>query len=145
MPTGIIPNEGLARGLEWWVDNPDTQTMPWQMMLFVNDIVPDADTVAGDLVEASFAGYSRVDLTPENWSDVFIEDGAASTQWGEAPTEFENTGGPAETVYGFAFYDPAFNVLRYVERFDPGDIAEVDAGDSKFILPRLTRRSEPAI
>jgi hypothetical protein len=144
MPAGVVPDEGLGRGLRWWVNNPDTQTMPWEFLLFVNDFTPDEDTVLADLVECSWGSYSRVTMTPDDWTDPFIADHVARVDWGTEPTEFKNVGGPTQTPYGFAFFDPLLGVLRYAERFDAGDIAAVPSGESKFILPRLTRRSANA-
>lgn len=144
MPAGVFVDESLGRGLRWLVNNPDTQTQAWELLLFVNDYTPDETTVLADLVECSWGGYARVILDPDDWTDPFIEAHVARVDWGTEPTEFANDGGPTQTPYGYAIFDPLLAKLVYAERFDDGDIAAVADGESKFILPRFTRRSGTA-
>ena len=140
MPDGLVPDAGLARGLTWTLDNPDTQLDAWQLLVWVNDLVPDAGTTLADLVEPSWSGYARVGLTPAQWSVPVVTDHVAESVWGTGPVEFANASGPTETVYGCAMYDPLFNVLRFVQRFDAGDVRPIAAGESVFVIPRFTRR-----
>lgn len=140
MPDGLVPDEGLARGLTWTLDNPDTQLSAWELMLFVNDLTPDAGTVFADLVEPSWSSYARAGLTPGDWSAPTVTDNVATSEWGTDPVEFPNVSSTAETVYGCALYDPLFGVLRLVQRFDAGDIRLIGAGESVLIVPRFTRR-----
>ena len=144
MPAGVFIDEGLGRGLKMLVDNPDTALVPWEMLLFVNDITPDEDTVLADLTEPTWGGYARVTLDPGLWTAPFLSGHMASVEYGTEPTEFANVGGPTQTPFGFALFDPGWAVLVYAERFDDGDITPVADGESKFILPRVTRRSLPA-
>lgn len=144
MAEGIIPDEGLLRGLQWTLDNGDTQTFAWQLLLFVNDLAVDEDSVFVDVVEPSWAGYARVNLPPSGWSVPFLTDHIATATWGTDPVEFVNTTGPTETVYGCAMFDPAFGVLRQIQRFEAGDIRAVAAGESVFLVPRFSRRGTPA-
>lgn len=143
MPEGIIPDEGLARGLEWTLVNGDTQTIAWELLLFVNDITPDADTVLADLVEPSWPGYSRFPIAPQGWELAAVVEHVALATWGTDPVQFVNSVGPTETVYGCGYVDPAFGVLRFVQRFDAGDIRPIAAGESVQIVPRFTRRGLP--
>ncbi len=144
MPNAIIPDEGLPRGLTWTLDNDDTQLDAWQLMLFVNDFVPDADTVYADLIEPSWTSYARVTLTPGDWSAPVVTDHIATSEWGTDPVEFVNAASATETVYGCAMFDPLFGVLRQVQRFDPGDIRPIAAGQSVFTVPQYSRRSGDA-
>lgn len=143
MPDGVVPDEGLARGLEWTLVNGDTQINAWQLMLFTNDITPTRLTVLDDLVEPSWPGYSRFPLAPQGWELAAVVEGVAVATWGTDPVQFVNSVGPTETVYGCGYVDPLFGVLRYVMRFDPGDIRAVAAGESVQIVPRFARRGTP--
>jgi len=142
MPDGVVPDEGLARGLFWTLDNPDTALDAWQLMLFVNDITPDRDTVAADLVEPSWTSYARAALMPGDWSAPTVTAHIAESVNGTDPVEFPNVSSATETVFGCAYFDPLFGVLRFVQRFEPGDIRAIAAGESVFVLPRFTRRSQ---
>lgn len=144
MADGIIPDGGLTRGLQWTLVNGDTELDAWRLLLFKNDITPTRLTVLADLVEPSWPGYARYPLMPDSWHFSEPVDGVATAVWGEDPVEFLNTFGPTETVFGCAFLDPLFSVLRYVQRFDPGDIRPIAAGESVLIVPRITRRGTPA-
>lgn len=143
MAEGIVPNEGLARGLKWLIDNPDTQLFAWELVLFVNDLTPGAGTVFADLVEPSWGGYARFPLTPADWGEPIVAEDAARSTWGLNPVEFVNVAGPTQTVFGVGYYDPAFGVLRYCQRFDPGDIRPVAAGESVVIVPQFSRLGAP--
>lgn len=140
MPDGLVPDEGLARGLEWTLNNGDTQLDAWQLMLFVNDLTPDEDTVLADLVEPSWPGYARYAMVPASWSAPVIAGHVAESVWGQDPVTFTNATGATETVYGCGYFDPLFSVLRFVQRFDVGDIRPIAAGESVQVIPRFTRR-----
>jgi hypothetical protein len=144
MPAGVFVNEGLARGLKWLLSNPDTALVPWELLLFVNDLEPDEGTVLANLTEPTWGAYARVTIDPAEWTAPFLMDNEVTSDWGTEPVEFFNVGGPTETPFGFAFFDPGNGALVYAERFDDGDITAVADGESKFILPRVTRRSLPA-
>lgn len=144
MPAGVFVDEGLGRGLKWLLDNPDTALVPWELLLFVNDLEPDEDTVLADIEEPTWGGYARVTLDPATWTAPFLEAHEVRSDYGTEPVEFANDGGPTETPHGFGIFDPGNGVLVYAERFDAGDIAPVADGESKFILPRVTRRSRAA-
>lgn len=143
MPDGVVPNEGLSRGLVWTLVNPDTQLMAWELVLYVNDLTPGADTVFADLVEPSWPEYVRVPLTPADWGVPVLDGDQMVSTWGVNPVEFHNASGATETVYGLGYYDPAFGVLRYAQRFDAGDTRPVAAGESVFVVPRFSRRGIP--
>lgn len=144
MPRGVFVDEGLGRGLKWLIDNPDTALVPWELLLWVNDITPNELTTLAHLEEPTWGGYSRVTLDPATWTAPFLEAHEARSDYGTDPVEFPNVGGPTETPRGFAIFDPGNGVLVYAERFDAGDIAPVPMGGSKFVLPRVTRRSRAA-
>jgi len=144
MPEGVVPDEGLARGLFWTLDNPDTQLDAWQLLLFVNDFTPGPSTTLADLVEPSWTSYVRAALIPAAWSEPTVSGNVATSEWGTDPVEFLNVSSATETVYGCAYWDPIFAVLRFAQRFESGDIRPIAAGESILIIPRFTRRGTAA-
>ena len=79
---------------------------------------------------------------PGDWSTPTVAAHVASSENGTDAVEFMNVSSPTETVYGCAFFDPLFGVLRFVQRFDSGDIRAIAAGESVLVLPRFTRRGK---
>lgn len=141
MPSGIIPNEGLGDTLEYILKRSIGGVLPWQLMFWVNDIVPDADTELGDLEEATWSGYSRVDLTRPDWTTPTVHDGCAHSTWKTEAQVWYVTGGPEETIFGFAFVDVTLGVIRFIQRLDPEDIQPVSIGGKVTLLPTYTLTS----
>jgi len=139
---GIVPNQGLTRALYRILVNEDTLMTPWQMLLFVNDVTPDEDTVLADLVEPGWLGYSRRTLLAGGWTTPVVAGVYAKSTYGVDPIVFTNTTLPAVTNYGWAIYDPLLSELRLVQRFDPGDIREITVGGAVKVLPGFTHRSQ---
>lgn len=141
MPAGLIPNEGLEEQLLENLGNTAVGVLPWVLILFVNDIVPDFDTVLADLTEASFSGYVPVNLSRDQWEVTDVTDGCAHAQWGTDAILWFVLGGPVETIYGCAYYDPGTNHLRFVQRFDDDDIEEITVGGKVLLVPHYTLNS----
>jgi hypothetical protein len=140
MPDGLIPNEGLNRFLKWMLDNGDTALTFWRMGLYVNDLTPVPGTVLADLVEPSWSSYSRIALPNGDWSAPTLDGDSSTSTNGVDPIEFKNVSSAAETPYGLFIVDPIFGVLKWVQRFDPGDIRSIGAGASVLIVPRFGLR-----
>lgn len=136
MPAVILPDEGIedqhARSLG--VDLP--MFLPWRLMLFVNNITPDHATVLADLTEATFNGYHQITIDPSLWQFTPATDGCSHAQWTSTPYAWNVTGGPLDTIYGWAMIDPVGGVIRRCQRFDDADIAAVVIGQP-FTLPIL--------
>ena len=139
MPGQVLPNEGLPDLLDYMIRATISGVLDWELMLFVNDIVPDQDTVYADLVEASLTGYSRVTLSRGTWTSPVIVSNRAVSTYGTTPISWSITGG-SETVYGHALVTPSSPVIRFVERWTtpvavspPGVLA---------VLPRITQTTE---
>jgi len=141
MPAGLLPNEGIGQQLECILSRSVAGVMPWQLILWVNDLVPDADTVLADLVEASFAGYFPVSMDRALWTTPAVAGGCAHSTWQAVPTVWFVTGGPVETIYGYAYVDATSGVVRFVQRLDSADIAPVEIGGKVSILPAYTLTS----
>lgn len=144
MANGIVPDEGLAQELNDLLVNAGTSFAAWQVMLWVNDFVPDFDTVLADLVEATFPGYSRRALTAVNWSAPTITAHLATSQNGATAQSWTVGGGSDVTVFGHAYVDTIAGVLRLVQRWDDADIAPVSPGGTIELQPRFTLRSQLA-
>ena len=142
MPNGIVPDESLAECLSSILNSAAALLIPWEALLFVNDFTPTGAVTLADLVEPSWASYTRRTLTPEQWSAPTTFDGYARSQWSLDPVEFPNAASAAETVYGYAIFDPGLNLLRHCERFDPDDIRLIEAGGSVRLVPRVSFRSQ---
>ena len=141
MPAGLIPDEGIGDVLEYILSRSVAGVLPWTLIFFVNDIVPDADTVLADLDEATWSGYTRLTLDRPTWTTPNVLSGCAHSTWGTVPQVWFVTGGPVETIYGYAYVDFTMGVLRFVQRLDDADIAPVEIGGKVSILPAYTLTS----
>jgi hypothetical protein len=143
MPDGILPDEGSADQLEYILQRPISGVMSWSLMLWVNDIEPDSDTVLGDLEEADFDGYSRVTLDRDMWTTPDVHDGCAESTWGTDAIVWHVGPDPDQTVYGYAMVDRTVGVIRFVQRFDDADIEPLEQDTDFKLLPQYTLTSAP--
>ena len=141
MPNLILPDEGIADQLTYILSVYIPGVLPWQLRLFVNDLVPDANTVTESMVEATFSGYSRYDLERAQWTVPTVADGCASSTWGTEPITWYVTGPTSETVYGYGLVDSTSGVLRAIQRFEDADIAPLVVGGRFLLLPEYTLTS----
>lgn len=141
MPAGVLPDEGIGDQLEYILKRTISGVLPWQLILFKNDVTPDAATVLADLEEATFTGYGRVDLIRDTWTVPTVDDGCAVSTWGDYPVEWWVTGGLPETLYGYAMIDSTLEVIRFVQRFDEEDIVPLEIGSRVLLLPTYTLTS----
>lgn len=141
MPAGILPDDGLTDHLNNLLRGTEGDGLPWDLMLWTNDITPDATTNIADLVEATFGGYGRVSLDVADWTAPDVVGGCAHSTWGTVATVWFVTGGPVETIRGCAYVNPTSNTLAFVQRFDPADIAPTTVGGKVSLLPEFTLNS----
>ena len=141
MPAGLLPDEGIGDLLAYWTSTPISGVADWYLMLWVNDIQVNSDTVLADLEEATWAGYSQKILNRSNWSEPEVEGGCATTQWGTESIVWYVGDGEPQTNYGVAYVDPTTSRVRFVQRFDDDDIAPVEVGGKFLLLPKLTLTS----
>lgn len=141
MPAGLLPNDGLTDHLNNLLKGTEGDALPWELLLWTNDITPDANTQIGDLVEATFGGYDRVTMDVSEWTEPTVEDGCAHSTWGTVATVWFVTAGPAQTIRGCAYLNPTSNTLAFIQRFDPGDIAPIVVGGKVSLLPQFTLNS----
>lgn len=141
MPDGILPDEGIGDQLEYIIRRAIMGVLPWELRLWVNDIEPDHETVLDDLQEATFYGYSRVTMGRDQWTVPVVNEGCAKSTWGVYPYQWNVTGGPVETVYGYAMVDVVEGVIRFIQRFDDEDITPIVIGEKVKLLPVYTLTS----
>jgi len=138
MPAGFIPNEGLGVTLQELLGAVAPSVLPWELLFWVNNIVPDADTVLADLTEATWSGYMRLTLSRDLWTVPTVADGCAHSTFTEDATVWYVTGGPTETNYGYAYVDTGAGVIRFIQRFDDADLEPVVIGGRVTLLPEYT-------
>jgi hypothetical protein len=142
MPAGLLPDEGIADQLSYLLSATISGVVPWQLVLWVNDITPDYDTVFSDLTEATWPGYSRQTLTRANWTAPTVNMGCATSTWQETPIiYYVGSVSPGTINYGAAYYDPGAGVLRWVQRFDDTDLNPISTGGQFQLLPQYTLTS----
>ncbi len=141
MSNAVLPDEGIADQLMYLLSSDIMGVLPWDLMLWVNDIEPDNETVYADLIEAKFYGYHRVTLSRNNWQTPTVLDGCATSISGTAPIVWTVAPGRIETVYGVAYVDRLSKLIRYVQRFDDGDIRVTEPHAQLVLWPQYTLTS----
>jgi hypothetical protein len=141
VPPGLLPNEGIADQLSYIISAPISGVLPWELMLWTNDLVPDADTVLDDLEEAIWYGYHRVSMDRSTWTVPTVNDGCAYSTLGTDPIVWTNGSSGSVTNYGVAYVDESSGVLRWVQRFDDDDIRALAPGEKFTLLPVYTLTS----
>ena len=142
MPTTIVmPNEGLADLLAYWLGKTANTFFDWELMVWTNSsYTPSQASVYSDLVEATFGGYSRFTLTKASWtSPTIISDKAVAT-YTTTPLTWTVTSSP-QTVYGYAIVTPSSSVIRAIQAFDVP--IPLVVGGILGILPRFEFTTEP--
>jgi hypothetical protein len=136
MPAVVIPDEGNQQQHEMSLGVLPVVFVPWSLVLFANDLTPDATTVLADIEQPTFNGYGPVLLDPALWQFTPPASGCSHAQWGSLPYAWSVNGGPIQTIYGWAWIDTAAGVIRRIQRFEPTDIAPIVIGE-QFTLPVL--------
>jgi len=94
----MIVNEGLICLLN---DLLNGSSYGLKIKLFINNITPDANTVLGDLTEASFAGYSFISIPSVAYPAPTINgSGQAESDSGTLNWTCTSSPGSPQTVYG---------------------------------------------
>lgn len=141
MPAGLLPSEGIAELLTYMLSAEVTGVLPWELLLWTNDIAVDEATVLADLVEATFTGYSRQTLDRDQWQAPVLTGNCAQSSWDTVPIEWFVGAALGETLYGYAMVDTTAGVLRFVQRFDDADIEPLETGGRVLLMPLFTLTS----
>lgn len=109
--------------------------------LFENNFTPDRDTELADLTEASWAGYTSIDVSSGDWTLLAI---AAHVQKAVAsPIVFLNTSGGNVQAYGYYVTDTGEAELLAAARFDLAPITLVATTGTLPVTPFLGDFSGP--
>src|SRR5205809_4054192 len=141
MPEIVSPNEGVGDLLGYMLSAAISGVFGLELGLFVNDITPDADTVFADLTEPSWLSYTRFTLDRDQWTTPTVAAGVATSEHGSIPRVWVNDSADTPTVFGVFYLDPTAGVIRFVQRFEPGDVREIAPGGQVTFLPRVTLTS----
>ena len=141
MPAGLIPDEGLSITLQELLGVIPPSVLPWQLRLWTGDLVPDHTVVLADLEECTFAGYARAYLPKDQWSAPTVADGCAHSTNGADPIVWTVTGGPEQSVSGYAYVDAGWNIIRFIQRFDAEDIVPIQIPGTLTLHPDYTLTS----
>lgn len=141
MPAGLLPDEGIGGQLQYILSSSISGVLPWQLRLFVNDIVPDNTTKLADLVEATWLGYNRASLDRSKWTLPSVADGCARSTWGTDPIEWTCHSTDHPTNYGVAYVDFTTGVIRWIQRFDDADLRPLEPNQRFQLLPVYTLTS----
>lgn len=94
----MIVEQGLMAILRFLLRNPEIDA---EIGLFTNALTPVADTVLGDLTEATFPGYARVQTRDLVWPDPTINvDTAAETDGPTITFEADDDPVAPEDIHG---------------------------------------------
>lgn len=135
----VIPNEGARRLLELTMRAALVVDETFNLRLFKNDLTPDADTVLGDFVEATFSGYYRRDLARSAWSAPATVGTRAVVEHTGNPLVF-SAGSGSQVIYGYYVYSPVSGAVAWCERFDvPRTVAP---GSPLFLVVKFAGRAQ---
>jgi len=120
----------------------------YTMILFQNNIVPDANTAYGDLVECDFTGYVDIDLNAAAVCTGNIQGPAQGSDdfWRMIfdQQEFLASGAAVpNSVYGVAIVDKANSLLLGVARFEDAPLTVDETGDSIKVSGELILLPQP--
>ena len=104
------------------------------MKLYVNPLLPAADTVVNDFVEMSGQGYASRSLDHTLWTYGALANVAEATH---VAHEWVFSGGGPTPIYGYYIVGAVDGVLRWTEAFSPVFSAEVP-GDKLTVTPKIT-------
>ena len=126
----LVTNQGEKTLLEWALKSAGGAL---KLKLFTNNAMPSPTTVAGDLTEATFSGYTARTLARASWSAPFTNgDGKAEIRYGtDQVYDFASN----QSIYGYFLTDSS-DVLLAVEKF--AAVRNQIAGDQYVIQLGLT-------
>lgn len=127
----VIPNFGKQKWLNWALCNDGSDVADFTLLLFQNDLTIADATLFSDLDEATFVGYSSVDILRSDMSFPFFDGDVAVSECGFVPS-YSCTGGSLQTVYGWGLVSLDDMTLMAGQNFDvprdmtPGATERID-------------------
>lgn len=109
--------------------------LPWYLILYSNNFVPLETSVLADFTQATFTGYSPVELTRATWQAPVMVGNKALIQYDTVPQTWTATAG-FQTIYGYVIFQGVTNTGIIAERFaTPVDLTLYPVVG---VLPRVT-------
>jgi len=108
------------------------------LRLYKNNYTPIDSTLASDMTEADFSGYSQVGITMGSPTEVANKAKSVATA---AAVFTHNGGGTANTIYGYYVYDTILGACLWAERFGSSQLM-TNNGDEISVTAVLTADSE---
>lgn len=105
------------------------------LKLFQNNHTPAVGDVNGDYTEATFTGYSAIDIH-STFGAAFINGSNQGEIDGSQQTFTRSAGATSNTIYGAYVTDNAGDVV-FAEKF-PAPISMATAGDAILYTPKIT-------
>lgn len=131
---GIVVNNGEKVSLDYLVGKVTT-VRNLVLRLYKSNTTPSETTVAGDLTEADFTGYSAITLTGASWS---TSGGDPATGSYAEQTFTSSADQSAQSVYGYYLTRATDGDLIAVERFTNGPYVISNNGDTIKLTPNFT-------
>lgn len=131
----VAPIQGLPLLIGVLFKDGTPPPLNWLLILWQNDLVPDAETELLDLVPADFSGYSDVELSRGTWTTPAIVGNKSVVTYGTTPILW-NVSSSSQIIYGYAIYDPTTEVLLIVERYSTP--VNLTGKTLTGVLPRVT-------
>ena len=128
MSTFILTNAGEKTLLEWAIKSAGGAM---KLKIFTNDATISPTTVAGDLTEATFSGYTERSLDRASWGAATTVDDKARMTY-SVPQIY--TFASDQDIWGHYITDASDNLL-FVEKYDAARVQF--SGDELTIVPKL--------
>lgn len=131
----VALNEGKPLLLSLLFKDAAVPALPWYLILYSNNYVPLATSTLANFTQASFTGYSPVELTRATWQAPVMVGNKALIQYDTTPQTWTATAG-FQTIYGYVIFQGVTNTGIIAERFaTPIDLTLYPVAG---VLPRVT-------
>lgn len=139
----VVPDDGEVALLRRMLKPAAGDDLALHLRLFANNIVPNRETVIGDVLESTFAGYASKPLLPTGWGAPQSVGGVAQMVWAAGFLSWLASAG-TQTVYGYYVTDAADATLLWIERFPSPQLVTTVVPIVVLPLMRLHSEVEPA-
>lgn len=135
----IVPDEGEQVLIRRMLKPAVGDDLALHLRTFQNNLIPNKETVIGDVVESTYAGYAMKPLLPSGWATPIEVGGVAQMTWAAGFLSWLATAG-TQDVYGYYVTDNTDTTLLWIERFPVPQV--VTTTQSIVVLPIMRLHSE---
>lgn len=133
----LMPNQGEVVTLEALVNKVAPQAL--RLKLYKNDVTPaDANTESA-FTEATFTGYTYIDLTTGSWT---VTGGAPTEATFPQQTFTSSSNQTTENIYGYFVTQQTSGKLVWAERFTDAPYPITNNGDAIKITPKIQLKKQ---